>query len=54
VRELGESASDGAEKFGKSAAKQLGKAGDAAENVAAFTGRRLGKAAGDARSKIIG
>ena len=52
--ELGESASDGAEKAGRSAAKRLVKAGDAAENVAVLAGRRIGRAAHDARSRIIG
>ncbi len=51
---LTEDAADGAGKLGKRAAKRLAKASDQAEDAAAFASRRIGKAASDAKSKIIG
>jgi hypothetical protein len=54
AEDLGETASEHAGKVGKIAAKQASKASEAVEDAAVVAGRRIGKAAADAKSRIIG
>ena len=54
AEDVGEVAAEQAGKLGKTAAKRMTEASAAAEDAAVYAGKRIGKAAADARSRIIG